>query len=147
MSNVAPNLNPRQTADLVPGITTASVLVVTTVSTIVGGLVGMFLYGMASPAWLAVVAGFSGTLIAALLRNTLLVSAWETADIKDAGTPAAVVVYALVASIAGSLAAYQLVSDVGQVWSGVTGMLAGLLSAGLLSLLMVTYRMEPEEEG
>lgn len=107
----------------------------------------MFLYGMASPPWLAVVAGFSGTLIAALLRNTLLVSAWETADIKDAGTPAAVVVYALVASIAGSLAAYQLVSDVGQVWSGVTGMLAGLLSAGLLSLLMVTYRMEPEEEG
>lgn len=93
--------------------------------------------------WLAIAAGLFGTLAAALVRNTVLVRAWQAAGVIDTGTPAAVVIYAAVASLAGSLAASQLISDVGPMPAPVTGMLAGLLSAGLMGLLMVTYRMPP----
>lgn len=126
------------------GVTTASLLTVILVSTIVGGLAGMFLNGSVSPALTAVLAGLTGTLAAGLARNTVLIRAWNAAGIDDGGTPAAVIALAAVASLAGSLAAYELIGAAGPVWPGVTGMFAGLLSGVLMGLLIIAHRMQPE---
>jgi hypothetical protein len=125
------------------GITSASLLVVTLVSTIIGALVGLTLGGWLEPALLAVTAGFLGTIAAGVLRNTLLVAAWGAAGVEDTGTPIVVVTYAAVASLAGSLAADRIALLIGAMPAVVVGGFAGLLSAVLLGLLMVTYRMSP----
>lgn len=133
----------RNTASL-PGITTASLLTVTLVSTVVGAFIGMGMDGKVSPPLAAVVAGLLGTFAAGLVRNTVLIRAWSAAGIVDLGTPITVIVLAAVASLAGSLAAYELISSAGPVWPGVTGMVAGLLSGVLLGLLMIATGMKPE---
>lgn len=125
-----------------PGVVTASLLTVVLVSTIVGGMAGMALHGAVSPVMATVLAGLLGTVIAGIVRNTLLVRAWSAAGIDDAGTPTSVLVSAAVASLAGSLAAYQMISGIGPIWSGVTGMLAGLLSAGLMGILMLVHSLD-----
>lgn len=125
------------------GITSASLLVVTVVSTTIGALVGLSLGGWLEPALLAVTAGFLGTVAAGILRNTFLVAAWGAAGVEDTGTPIVVVTYAAVASLAGSLAADRIALLIGAMPAVVVGGFAGLLSAVLLGLLMVAYRMKP----
>jgi hypothetical protein len=98
-----------------------------------------------APTLLAIIAGFLGTVLASTVRNTLLVHAWGLAGIADSGTPITVVSYAAVASLAGSLAADRIALLVGQMPSIVVGGLAGLLSSVLLGLLMLTYRMVPDQ--
>jgi hypothetical protein len=144
MSNIALSIDSDWKADATPpGVTTASLMAATLVSTLVGAVAGMAFGGTLSLPWLAIAAGLIGTLAAALVRNTVLIRAWEAAGVVDAGMPAAVVTYAAVASLAGSLAASQLIGSAGPVPAPVIGMLAGLLSAGLMGLLMVSYRMQP----
>jgi hypothetical protein len=146
MSNVTQTIHNEQSASL-SGITTASLLVVTLISTAAGAITGLALEHVVSPVVLAVLAGLIGTLAAGLVRNTLLISAWGAAGIEDVGTPAVVVSYAAVASLAGSLAAFQLMStSAAPAWPPLTGALAGLLSAGLMGLLIVTYRMQPRRQ-
>ena len=129
------------------GITSASLLVVTLVATAVGGLTGLAFEGVAQPVAIAILAGLIGTIVAGLVRNTLLISAWGAAGIEDVGTPSAVISYAAVASLAGSLSAVQIMSaSVAPDWPPLTGALAGLLSAGLMGLLIVTYRMQPRRQ-
>jgi hypothetical protein len=125
------------------GVASASLLVVLVVSTGIGAMTGLALGGRMAPALLAIIAGFLGTVVAGIVRNTLLVRAWGIAGIEDAGTPVTVVIYAAVASLAGSLAADRIALLVGQLPSVVVGGLAGLLSSVLLGLLMLTYRMTP----
>lgn len=128
-----------------PGVTSASLVVVALVSTLMGAITGMALGGSLQVPWLAIAAGLAGILVAALVRNTVVIRAWEAAGVIDTGTPVAVVIYAAVPSLAGSLAASQLISDGGVVPAPVVGMLAGLLSAALMGLLMVSYRMHPPQ--
>ena len=129
------------------GITSASLLVVTLVATAVGGLTGLAFEGVAHPVAIAILAGLIGTIVAGLVRNTLLISAWGAAGIEDVGTPSAVISYAAVASLAGSLSAVQIMSaSVAPDWPPLTGALAGLLSAGLMGLLIVTYRMQSRRQ-
>lgn len=129
------------------GITSASLLVVTLVATAVGGLTGVALEGVVHPVANAILAGLIGTVVAGLVRNTLLISAWGAAGIEDVGTPSVVISYAGVASLAGSLSAVQIMSaSLAPDWPPLTGALAGLLSAGLMSLLIVTYRMQPRRQ-
>jgi hypothetical protein len=129
------------------GITSASVLVVTLVATAMGGLTGVALEGVAHPVAIAILAGLIGTVAAGLVRNTLLISAWGAVGIEDVGTPAVVVSYAAVASLAGSLSAVQIMSaSAAPDWTPLTGALAGLLSAALMGLLIVTYRMQPRPQ-
>ena len=129
------------------GITSASVLVVTLVATAMGGLTGLALEGVAHPVAIAILAGLIGTVAAGLVRNTLLISAWGAVGIEDVGTPAVVVSYAAVASLAGSLSAVQIMSaSAAPDWTPLTGALAGLLSAALMGLLIVTYRMQPRPQ-
>jgi len=127
------------------GLTTASLLVVFLVSTGVGAFVGLALGGAVGAVLLAIVAGFAGTVIAGVVRNTLLVSAWGVAGIRDVGTPVVVVVYAAVASLAGSLSAYHLAEYAAAIDPVFIGALAGALASALFGLLIVTYRMAPDE--
>jgi hypothetical protein len=115
-----------------PGVITASLLTVVVVSTIVGGFTGMALHGAVTPVVAAVLAGLLGTVIAGIVRNTLLVRVWHAAGVHDVGTP---------------VSAFQMVSGIGPLWSGVTGMLAGFLSAGLMALLMLVHSLDPATDG
>lgn len=134
-----------QNATNLSGVTTASLLVVLLVSTALGALTGLLLDGHLSPLLVAALAGLAGTIGAAIIRNTLLVDAWGAAGIEDPGTPAIVVTYAAIASLAGSLAADRLGLLIGWMPAIVLGSLSGLLSAVLFGLLMVTYRINPNE--
>lgn len=127
------------------GLTTASLLVVFLVSTGVGTIVGLALGGSVDPLLLAIIAGFAGTVVAGIMRNTVLVRVWGVAGIRDVGTPIVVVVYAAVASLAGSLSAYHLASLAALKSPVLLGALAGVLASALFGLLTVTYRMMPDE--
>ena len=129
------------------GVTSASLLVVLLVATTTGGLAGLFLGGWLEPLPLALIAGFIGTVAAGIVRNTLLIDAWGAAGVEDAGTPIVVITYAAVASLAGGLAADRIALLIGAMPAIVIGGFAGLLSAVLLGMLMVTYRMNPDRLG
>jgi hypothetical protein len=56
-----------------------------------------------------------------------------------------IAVFAVIASIAGSLASKEILDQAGGEFSPVwTGTVAGLASAILMSLLMITYHMYPD---
>lgn len=146
MSNASETLTPTWAERTgAPGVTTASILTVMLVATLIGGLMGMVLHGAVAPIRATILGGLLGTVVAGIVRNTLLVRVWSAAGVEDVGTPISVIISAAVASLAGSLAAHELISNVGPIWSGVTGMLAGLLSSGLMALLMVVHSLEPRQ--
>ncbi|HEY4265234.1 MAG TPA: hypothetical protein VGM72_07950 [Micropepsaceae bacterium] len=63
----------------------------------------------------------------------------------ESKVPMVLVVNAAIASIAGSLAAHDLMGFVGAETSpALLGLLAGLLSAVLMAMLMITYHTHPE---
>lgn len=125
------------------GITTASLLVVLVVATVVGTIVGLALGDSLAAGLVAVIAGFLGTIAAGFVRNTFLVKAWGAIGVKDVGTPFTVIVYAALASFAGSLAADRIMLFVGAMPAAVTGALAGFLSAALMGLLMIAHQLPP----
>ena len=147
MSSIAANVSARwQDATNLSGVTTASLLVVFLVATAIGAATGLILDSSVTPVALALASGFLGTVVAGIVRNTLLVRAWGVAGVEDTGTPLVVIIYAAVASLAGSLAAYHLAGLAEVMMAPVLiGCLAGVLSAVLLGLLMVTYRMSPDQ--
>jgi hypothetical protein len=123
-------------------MTSANLLIVILVATIVGALTGLALGGLLTGLYLAVVAGFLGTIVAGIVRNTIMVRSGQGTD--DSRVPTLVLIYSAVASLAGSAAADE-VSRLSEVSSPVwLGTLAGLFSAILLAMLMITYHMNPE---
>jgi hypothetical protein len=124
-------------------MTSASILVVVFTAAVVGALIGLGLGGFIGNAVvLALIAGFVGTLAASVVRNTLL-HRFSGVGPDDSRVPGVVLTYAAIASVAGSLAGHDvatLVADVAPVWIGT---LAGLFSAVLMALLMITYYMNP----
>ena len=104
-------------------MTSASILVVVFTAAVVGALIGLGLGGFISNAVvLALIAGFVGTLAASVARNTL-VHRFSGVGPDDSRVPSVVLTYAVIA-----------------VWIGT---LAGLFSAVLMALLMITYYMNP----
>ena len=88
--------------------------------------------------------GFIATIVAVAVRNELL-NRFSGTGPDDTRIPMVVAVFAIIASVAGSLASKELLDQVGGEWSPVwIGTLAGLASAILMALLMITYRMYPE---
>ena len=126
-------------------MTSASLLIVLIVGTVAGALIGLAVGGSMEGLYLAILAGFLGTIIAAVVRN-LIVARGAGVGPDDSGTPLLVIVYSAVASLAGSAAALEAArqSDLASspVWIGT---LAGLFSAILLSMLMITYHTNPGE--
>lgn len=125
------------------GTTSASLIVMLLTATAVGAIVGKIIGNGVSTAWLAVIAGFIATISAIIVRNNL-VNRMTGVGPDDFRVPVVIAVFSVIASIAGSLASKELLDQVAEfdpVWIGT---LAGLTSAILMSLLMVTYYMNPQ---
>jgi len=105
---------------------------------VLGGSVNVFV--------LAIAAGFLGVIAAAIVRNYILVRVAQSGP-DDSGIPAIIVVFSLVASVAGSLAAEELSDEILQFPPALLGAFAGLLSSVLMVMLMVTYHMNPDKPG
>ena len=127
-------------------MTSASILIVLIVATVVGALTGMVLGDSVSVFALGLAAGFLGVIAAAIVRNYVLVRV-ASAGPDDSGIPGLVVIFSLVSSIAGSLAAEEIGERVLHLSTAMLGAFAGLLSAVLMSMLMVTYHMNPDKQG
>jgi hypothetical protein len=126
-------------------MTSANLLIVLLVGTVVGALVGLGLGDFFSNQWyLAIVAGFLGTIVAAIVRD-FVVRRGGGLGPDSSRIPTLVLIYAVVASLAGSSAATEVAqqSDVtASVW---VGTLAGLFSSILMAMLMITYFTHPGE--
>ena len=124
-------------------MTSASILVVVFTAAVVGALIGLGLGGFVSnPVVLALIAGFLGTLAASVVRNTL-VHRFSGMGPDDSRVPNVVLTYAVIASIAGSLAGHDIATLAGEASPVWIGTLAGLFSSVLMALLMITYYMNP----
>lgn len=124
--------------------TSASLILVLLVSTAVGAMIGAFIGSSLPLTWLALVAGVLGVLAAIFVRNTVLNRAAGIGP-DDYSVPGVVSVFTLIASIAGSLAAKEVLDQWAvSVSPELLGTIAGLFSAVLMVLLMVTYYANPQ---
>jgi tellurite resistance protein TehA-like permease len=126
-------------------MTSANLLIVIIVGTMVGALTGLGLGGyFGNQLYLAILAGFLGTIIGALARNYIM--ARRSGGSDDSRTPGLVIVYAAVASLAASAAALEIAQqshlEDSSVWIGT---LAGLFASILMAMLMITYHTNPGE--
>jgi len=135
-------------AEKSPGSVSASLIIVIIVAAAIGAVIALILQGAGlSTRAIAIISGFIATIIASIARcKILFLGAGKGPD--DSRIPSVVVTYAAIASIAGSLAAHDLFrymhEDVG---IGFLGALAGLLSAILMAMLMITYHMNSQPLG
>ena len=125
-------------------MTSASLLIVLLIGTLVGALTGLALGGSVGELPLTILAGLLGTIIAGVARNRIMVHG-PGAGPDDSRTPVLVIVYSAIASLAGSSTAIE-VARLSQVSAPAwLGTLAGLFSSILLSMLMITYHTNPGE--
>ncbi len=125
-------------------MTSASLLIVVLIGTVVGALTGLLVGDAMGALYLAIVAGFLGAIIAAIVRNFIMMHGSGLGP-DDSRAPGLVIVYAAIASLAGSAAAKE-VSDISEISTGVwIGTLACLFSSILLALLLITYHTNPGE--
>ena len=126
-------------------MTSASLLIVLIVSTAVGALTGLGIGTSLGGLSVAILAGFLGTIIGAVVRN-VIVSRGAGLGPDHSRTPLLVIGYAAIASLAASAAALELArrSDLANspVWIGT---LAGLFAAILTAMLLITYYTKPGE--
>ena len=124
-------------------MTSAHLLIVLLVGTVVGALVGLGLGGLFANQWyFAIVAGFIATIVGGIARD-FVVRRGGGLGPDSSRMPALVLIYSAVASLAGSSAAMEVAqqSEVSaSVWIGT---LAGLFSAILMAMLMITYYTNP----
>jgi hypothetical protein len=126
-------------------MTSANLLIVLLVGTVVGALAGLGLGGFFTNQWyLAIVAGFLAVIIAGLVRDFVVRRASGLGP-DSSRVPALVLVYAVVASLAGSSAATEVAQQSELTASVWIGTLAGLFSTILMSMLMITYFTHPGE--
>ena len=126
-------------------MTSASLLIVLFVGTVVGAVTGLVVGASFGAVYLAILAGFLGAMAGVVIRNFIIAKGAGVGP-DDSKTPTLVVIYAIVASLAGSLAAKE-VADFSEVDAAVgIGALAGLFSAVLLSMLMISYHTTPGEQ-
>ena len=123
------------------GVTTVSLLVVLLVGTGIGALVGLLAGSVSHGVVLALVAGLAGTIGAVIVRNALVHRKIGVGP-DDTAIPITVATYALIASIAGSLAGLEVANLLHEAFPVWIGTLAGLMSSILMGLLMVTYHAQ-----
>ena len=88
-------------------MTSASLLIVLIVSTAVGALTGLGIGTSLGGLSVAILAGFLGTILGAVVRN-FIISRGAGMGPDDSRTPLLVIVYAAIASLAASAAALGL---------------------------------------
>lgn len=126
------------------GVISASIIILVLVATAIGAIVALVFEGLLPPGnrLLAVLSGFVAVVVASIARYKLIFfGAGKGAD--ESRVPMVLLVNAAIASIAGSLAAHDLWGFGGLSGPGVLGALAGLLSAVLMAMLMITYHTNP----
>ncbi|CAA2143785.1 hypothetical protein [Hyphomicrobium sp. ghe19] len=122
-------------------ITTVSLLVVLGIGTAVGAFAGMVFGNAMDPnALLAVLSGLAGTLAAAVSRNALVELGFGVGEFEQA-LPTPVFIFAIIASIIGSLAGFEVAALSSALLPVYIGALAGLLSSILTALLVISYHM------
>ena len=122
------------------GAISMSIIILVLIATAIGAIVGLVLDGVTpGTRSLAIVAGLVATVLASIARYKLVfLGAGKGVD--ESKVPGVLVVNAAIASIAGSLAAHDLAGLIADPPSSVIiGTFAGLLSAVLMALLMITY--------
>lgn len=122
------------------GVTSMSIIILVLIATAIGAVVGLVLDGLLPDTRvLAIAAGLIATVIASIVRYKLVfLGAGVGTD--DRKVPMVLIVNAAIASIAGSLAAHDLAGIIADPPSSViVGAFAGLLSAVLMAMLMITY--------
>ena len=96
------------------------------------------------PVTVALLAGIMATVVAVIVRNKLI-NRLSGAGPDQGRIPAVVTVFGIIGSIAGSLAAKEVLDQAGGAYNSVwLGTVAGLASAILVGLLLITYHMNPE---
>ena len=88
-------------------MTSASLLIVLIIGIIVGALTGLALGGSVGELPLTIIAGLLGTIIAAVVRNMIMVRGPGVGP-DDSRTPLLVIVYSAIASLAGSSTAIEV---------------------------------------
>jgi hypothetical protein len=126
------------------GVISASLIILVLVASAIGAGVGLLLGGVVpGTRSIAIAAGFTATVIASIARYKLVFLGAHTGT-DEARIPMVLVVNAAIASIAGSLAAHDLIGFAGgQTTPAMLGAFAGLLSAVLMAMLMITYHSNP----
>jgi hypothetical protein len=142
-------------------MTSVNLLIVLIVGTAVGALTGLGIGGLVSDLYLAMIAGILATIIAGIVRNTIMTRMGVEPELKgipqlmiiysavtiDRQIPLRVIVYSAIASLAGSAAAVQVAAVSEITSSALIGTFAGLFSGILMALLMIAYDMNPPPPG
>jgi hypothetical protein len=120
-------------------------------------LTGLAIGNLVNELYLAMIAGVLATIIAGVVRNTSMTRVGKephssgipqliiiySAFTVDRRIPLRVIIYSVVASLAGSIAAVQI-ADQSELTSSVwVGTLAGLFAGILMAMLMLVYDMNP----
>lgn len=138
-----------------------NLLVVLIVGTAVGALTGLGLDGLVSDFYLAMIAGVLATIVAGIVRNTVMTRIGTEPDLStrpmlmiiysavaiDRRIPLRVMMYSAVASLAGSAAAVQVATESELTSSVAIGTLAGLFAGILMAMLIIVYDMNPRPPG
>jgi hypothetical protein len=130
------------------GVTSASLMIIILVAAAVGAVVGGLLDQMGvDRTLLAMISGFVAIIAAGIVRHVMIRVVWGAGpDVTR--IPTVIIVFALVSSLAGSLAGHEILDDFHQFYSGIwVGTLAGLLSSLIMSMLVITYYMNPGPKG
>jgi hypothetical protein len=126
-----------------------NLLIVLIVGSVVGTFTGLLLGGLLNGLLLAIVAGIAATFVAGavnIIRIPQLVNVYFTLDTSH-HIPLQLIVYAAVASLAGSAAAVQVAAQSGFTTSVAITTLAGFFAGILMAILIVVYNMKRPPTG
>ena len=133
-------------------MTSINLIIVLIVGTGVGALTGLAIGGLVDQLYLAITAGFLATIIAGIVRNTIMMRVGPEPELEgmplermpqavaiDRRIPLRMIAYSALASLAGSTSAVLVATQSGVTSSVLIGTLAGLFSGILMAILLLAY--------
>jgi hypothetical protein len=145
-------------------MTSVNLLIVMIVGALVGTFTGLALGGVVDNLYLAMIAGILATIIAGIVRNTIMTRVGTGPELEgmprppelegmpqpqlmiiysavaiDRRIPLRVIAYSALASLAGSTSAVLVATQSGVTSSVLIGTLAGLFSGILMAILLLAY--------
>ena len=122
------------------------------VGALVGTFTGLVLGGVVDNLYLAMIAGILATIIAGIVRNTIMTRVTPEPELEgmplermpqavaiDRRIPLRMIAYSALASLAGSTSAVLVATQSGVTSSVLIGTLAGLFSGILMAILLLAY--------
>jgi len=135
-------------------MTSANLLIVLVVGTLVGTFTGLALGGVVDNLYLAMIAGILATIIAGIVHDQIITRVGPEPELEgmpqlggsprlimtiDRRIPLRVIAYSALASFAGSTSAVLVATQAGLTSSVLIGTLAGLFSGILMAILLLAY--------